>query len=216
MMCHSLHWNTIWVIVMLPMVITSNLQKNMLDNEALNWAELTASRLVTCGYQNSSGLWNNEEKWQSGTTLETMANFISLTNSSLRYIFHETFMNTDMFVGGSCFDDYQWWLLGWLQAYSVEPDLNYLYRAADIYDFVIVNGWNDTTCRGGVQRCPRDNYKNSITNELFLLSGMRLHPYARLLDRTPTYYLDWALKQWRWFEASGLINGDYLINDGLR
>ncbi|CAF1396515.1 unnamed protein product, partial [Rotaria sordida] len=44
---------------------------------------------------------------------------------------------------------------------------------------------------------------------------MRLHPYASLLARPPTYYLDWALKEWQWFERSGLINGDYLINDGL-
>jgi predicted alpha-1,6-mannanase (GH76 family) len=119
-------------------------------------------------------------------------------------------------IGGNCFDDYQWWLLGWLQAYSVEPDIDYLYRAANIYDFVVVHAWNDSICRGGMQWCSNNTYKNAITNELFLISSMRLHPYASLLDRPPTFYLDWALKEWQWFETSGLINVDYLINDGLR
>ncbi|CAF4871566.1 unnamed protein product [Rotaria sp. Silwood1] len=162
-----------------------------------------------------SGLWKNEQRWQSGNTLETLANFVSLLDSPLKYIFHQTFINTDMFVGGDCFDDHQWWLLGWLQAYSVEPDINYLYRAANIHDFVVVNAWNDTMCKGGLQWCSKNAYKNAITNELFLVSSMRLHPYAALLDRAPTYYLNWALKEWQWFERSGLINGDYLINDGL-
>ncbi|CAF1289707.1 unnamed protein product [Rotaria magnacalcarata] len=171
--------------------------------------------MITCEYDSNSGLWKNELRWQSGNTLETLANFVSLMDSPLKYVFHQTYINTDMFVGGDCFDDYQWWLLGWLQVYSVEPNLNYLYRAADIYDFVTVSAWNDTICRGGVQWCPKNTYKNAITNELFLLSSMRLHPYASLLARPPTYFLDWALKEWQWFEASGLINGYYLINDGL-
>jgi predicted alpha-1,6-mannanase (GH76 family) len=136
-------------------------------------------------------------------------------DSPLKYVFHQTYMNTDMFVGGDCFDNYQWWLLGWLQAYSVEPNINYLYRAADIYDFVAVNAWNDNVCGGGMQWCPKNTYKNAITNELFLLSSMRLHPYALLLDRPTNFYLDWAQKEWQWFQTSGMINGDYLINDGL-
>ncbi|CAF3871731.1 unnamed protein product, partial [Rotaria sp. Silwood1] len=162
-----------------------------------------------------SGLWKNEQGWQSANTLETLTNFVSLLDSPLKYVIHETFMNTDMFTGGDCFDDYQWWLLAWLQAYSVEPNLRYLYRAVDIHDFVTVNAWNDSICGGGVQLCRNNTYKNAITNELFLLSNMRLHPYASLLGRAPTYFLDWALKEWQWFEASGLINGDSLINDGL-
>jgi predicted alpha-1,6-mannanase (GH76 family) len=44
---------------------------------------------------------------------------------------------------------------------------------------------------------------------------MRLHPYATLLSKPPTYYLEWALKEWQWLENSGMINGNSLINDGL-
>jgi hypothetical protein len=216
LMLWSQCFTTVLVTVLLPSIFTTQIKSSLSTNEALNWAEMTASRIVACEYQNISGLWKNEQRWQSGNTLETLANFVSLLDSPLKYVFHQTFMNTDMFVGGDCFDDYQWWLLGWLQAYSVESDINYLYRAANIHDFVAVNAWNDSICRGGVQWCPKNTYKNAITNELFLISSMRLHPYASLLERPPTYYLDWALKEWQWFETSGMINSDYLINDGLR
>jgi hypothetical protein len=215
-MLWSLCFTTILVTALLPLAFTTKIKSSLSTNEALNRAEMTASRLITCEYQNMSGLWKNEERWQSGNTLETLANFVSLLDSPLKYIFRQIFIDTDMFVGGDCFDDFQWWLLGWLQVYNVEPDINYLYRAANIHDFVVVNGWNDSICRGGLQWCSKNAYKNAITNELFLISSMRLHPYAALLDRPPTYYLNWALKEWQWFETSGLINGDYLINDGLR
>jgi len=186
------------------------------NNEALTWAELTATRLVTCYYDGSFGVFNNELLWQSGNTLESVANFISLLDSPIDYIFYHSYVKTGMFIGGDCYDDYQWWLLGWVQAYSVDPNINYLHRAADIYDIVAANAWNTTQCSGGIQWCPKNEYKNAITNELFLASSMRLHPYATLLGKPPTYYLDWALKEWQWFENSGMINSDNLINDGLR
>ena len=34
-------------------------------------------------------------------------------------------------------------------------------------------------------------------------------------SRNKTYYLSWAERQWTWFQNSGLINFDNLINDGL-
>jgi hypothetical protein len=196
----------------ITMINTSNFSRE----EALSWAEVTATRLVVCYYNESSGLWTNELAWQSGNTLETLANLVSLVDSPLRHVFYQTFIKTGMFVGGDCYDDYQWWLLGWVQAYSVEPNINYLQRAADIYDIITEKAWNTTTCGGGIQWCPKSSYKNAITNELFLIGSMRLHPYAALLGKPSTYYLDWALKEWQWFENSGIINSDYMINDGLR
>jgi hypothetical protein len=40
-----------------------------------DWAEITAARLVACYYNNRTGLFLNELAWQSGNTLETLANF---------------------------------------------------------------------------------------------------------------------------------------------
>ena len=203
-----------YVNILLILFPSSIMMSNPI-NEALNWAEVTSTRLVNCYYNQTSGLWINELAWQSGNTLESLANFISLRDSSLKYVFYLTLMRTGMFVGGDCFDDYQWWLLGWMQIYSVDPNLKYLYRAADIHDVITTKAWNTTQCQGGIQWCPNSGYKNAITNELFLAGSMRLHPYATLLGKPSNYYLNWALKEWQWFENSGMINGDYLINDGL-
>ncbi|CAF5196966.1 unnamed protein product, partial [Rotaria magnacalcarata] len=165
--------------------------QNRSINEALNWAEVTASRLVNCYYHELSGLWAKELAWQSGNTLESLANFVSLTDSPLKYVFHNTYSKTDIYAGGDCYDDHQWWLLAWMQIYNVNRDIKYLKRAAAIYDIVSKKAWTTATCNGGIQWCPTKDYKNAITNELFLSSSMRLHPYAALLGKSSTYYLDW-------------------------
>lgn len=205
----------ILILLLLPCAIQIKIDDNKPTFEALNWADVTATRLVSCLYDNSTGLWRNEAPWQSGNTLESLANFISLRHSPLKYVFDQTYLKTDIFVGGECYDDYQWWLLAWMQIYQVEPDVKYLRRAADIYETVATKAWNTSQCNGGVQWCPTNAYKNAITNELFLLSSMRLHPYATLLGKSSTYYLRWALKEWQWLENSGMMNSDYLINEGL-
>ncbi len=113
-----------------------------------------------------------------------------------------------------CYDDWQWWLHAWVHVYAVDPDVKYLQRAADIYDHVSAQ-WIESECGGGVLWCPNGNYKNAITNELFLVSSMYLHPHATFLKGDPTYYLRWAEKEWAWFEQSGMVNEQHLINDGL-
>jgi len=60
---------------------------------------------------------------------------------------------------------------------------------------------------GGV---PIKNYKNAITNELFLFLSAKLY----LLEKNSTY-LKWAKLEWEWFESSGMINSNNLVNDGL-
>ena len=55
------------------------------------------------------------------------------------------------------------------------------------------------------------DYKNAITNELFLTLA------ALLAARVPGQreYRDWALREWEWLHASGLIGPSGLVNDGL-
>ena len=59
---------------------------------------------------------------------------------------------------------------------------------------------------------PPEDYKNAIPNELFLLIAARLHQRS---GGPASGYLDWALREWRWFAASGLIGPAGLVNDGL-
>jgi predicted alpha-1,6-mannanase (GH76 family) len=86
------------------------------------------------------------------------------------------------------YDDNGWWALTWIA------------------------GW-DAACGGGLWWNTARTYKNAITNELFLALAARLH--QRAAGPESPGYLDWALRQWRWFAASGLIGSSGLINDGL-
>jgi predicted alpha-1,6-mannanase (GH76 family) len=56
----------------------------------------------------------------------------------------------------------------------------------------------------------KKNYKNAITNELFLSLSTLLY-----INSNNNTYLEWAQKEWLWFQHSGMINDKNLINDGL-
>ena len=75
-------------------------------------------------------------------------------------------------------------------------------------------GWDDV-CGGGLWWTRRKTYKNAIPNELFLLIAGRLHQRTTGPGNRASGYLDWALREWQWFRASGLIGPAGLVNDGL-
>jgi predicted alpha-1,6-mannanase (GH76 family) len=72
--------------------------------------------------------------------------------------------------------------------------------------------WPTTCGNGGIYWDSSRTYINAIANELFLSLA------AHLANRVPSnsqYYVEWAEKEWEWFAASGMINSNYTINDGL-
>lgn len=74
----------------------------------------------------------------------------------------------------------------------------------------MTKGW-DGVCGGGTWWSTDRTYKNAIANELFLTVA------ARLYERTSQgSYLDWANKEWGWFDKSGMIKARNLVNDGLK
>jgi predicted alpha-1,6-mannanase (GH76 family) len=108
------------------------------------------------------------------------------------------------------FDDNGWWGLAWIRAYDLTREVRYLDAAKRIFDNM-VTAWDDT-CDGGLWWNEDRQYKNAITNELFLSLAARLHLRSPGDD---DHYLDWALREWRWFSASGMIGQRGLVNDGL-
>ncbi|GII23083.1 glycoside hydrolase family 76 protein [Planosporangium mesophilum] len=110
------------------------------------------------------------------------------------------------------YDDDGWYLNAWLRAYDVTGDAKYLDEAEALFA-KMTEAW-DGVCGGGLWWNADRGYKNAITNELFLLAAARLHRRAG----APTgegRYLDWALREWNWFDASGMINSYHQVNDGL-
>lgn len=109
-------------------------------------------------------------------------------------------------------DDEGWWALAWAGAYELTQEARYLEMADRIF-VDMTKGWDDA-CGGGIWWRKDKRYKNAIANELFLsvaatLANLTKDPHQR------ASYLDWAQRAWRWFAASGMINPENLVNDGL-
>lgn len=59
-------------------------------------------------------------------------------------------------------------------------------------------------------------YKNAITTELFISASASLSGYEAFLGKPEGYYGGWAAKATGWFNASGMVNSQWLVNDGLQ
>ena len=109
------------------------------------------------------------------------------------------------------YDDEGWWALAWMDAYDLKGEPHYLAMARSIFADMS-GGWDDT-CGGGIWWSKDRSYKNAIANELFL--SVATHLAARIPTGPGQTYTQWAEKEWSWFKASGMINSDHLVNDGL-
>jgi predicted alpha-1,6-mannanase (GH76 family) len=108
------------------------------------------------------------------------------------------------------YDDEGWWALGWIQAYDVTKNAQYLSTAQSIFADMAAGA--TTPCAGGsIWWDKKHTYVNAIANELYLSVA------AHLANRVPgnKTYLTTAQNQWTWFKNSGMINSKNTINDGL-
>jgi hypothetical protein len=150
--------------------------------------------------------------WQAAVALSTIETYAQATgDTGFDTVIQRAFIlnSTGSFENGAD-DDTAWWALAWLQAYDLTRKPAYLAMAETDADY-IHEDW-DSTCGGGIwwTRTPR-SYKNAIANELFLELTAWLHNSIR----GDTKYLAWAQAEWSWFQHSGMINSENLINDGL-
>ncbi len=169
-------------------------------------------------YVRSTGLYASPAGWwHTANSITVLANYPKVTQKptydpvirntfSVAQRLHANFINM-------YYDDQQWWALAWIDAYDVTGRASYLSMAETIFANVAKNGWDTTTCGGGVWWNTKDTYKNAIPNELFLEVAAKLA--NRTHGKTSAVYLSWAQKEWTWFKGSGMINSQNLINDGL-
>lgn len=106
------------------------------------------------------------------------------------------------------YDDEGWWALAWLKIYDITKKHRYLKAAIDIFEDM-KTGWG-ATC-GGMWWNKQHTYTGAIENELFLAVAAQLANRASNKD----VYLQWALKEWEWFQGTGMINAEYNINNGV-
>lgn len=168
-------------------------------------------------YIPASGLYAEPAGWWNAANAITMlANYSRVTGSKdYRSVLANTFARAKAahpdFLN-SYDDDEGWWALAWIDAYDLTGRRAYLSMAETIFANIAAQ-WDTTTCGGGVWWKKPADYKNAIANELFLSVA------ASLANRTrgvaSARYLAWANKEWAWFRASGMINPQHLVNDGL-
>ncbi|KAI8627165.1 putative glycosyl hydrolase [Xylariaceae sp. FL1651] len=173
-------------------------------------------------YNETTGLWDTGPWWHSGVALRTIAEFMLVTGSRDYLDMAAYTVETQRAPlawwpeGGGDFradstDDTGWWALALASLYQLTGNSTYLNLAKEdeayMYDY-----WNTTTCGGGlIWSIPNRTYHNAISNELYLELTATLHN----LIPGDTYYLGHAMQEWEWFKASGMINSEGLINDGL-
>ncbi|XXH02109.1 hypothetical protein Hte_008475 [Hypoxylon texense] len=177
-------------------------------------------------YDNTTGLWDPDNPggswWQNGVALWALAEYM-IKSGSRDYLAQA--QNTVEIQraplewwpeGGGDFradstDDTGWWALAMTSMYQLTSDEEYLNIAKEDEAYMF-NYWNTTTCGGGlIWNIPNGTYHNAISNELYLELTATLHN----LIPGDTLYLNHSLMEWEWFNDSGMINSQNLVNDGL-
>ena len=171
-------------------------------------------------YSPRTGLWKTTGWWNSANALTAVIRYTQSTGDrSYLDVIENTFIKAQRgfirvqrrkpsFIN-DFFDDNLWWALAWVAASDLTGDERYRAAAQAIFTHSL-SGWDDT-CGGGLWWNEKRDYKNAITNELFLTLAALLA--ARVPDQRE--YRDWALREWEWLHESGMIGPSGLVNDGL-
>jgi hypothetical protein len=159
----------------------------------------------------STGSWSGGPSWQDANAMTDLIDYMQLTgDSTYEYAIALIYQDND---GANFTDDYiddtGWWGLAWLKAYQYTGISAYLTTAEDDANFM--SQYWDGTCGGGVWWSTAETAKNAIANELYLELDAALHNAVT----GDTTYLGRAQQEWNWFNGTGMINSQNLINDGL-
>ena len=180
------------------------------------WAEQAVAALQRW-YKPRTGLWKTAGWWNCANALTAVIQHSQRTGER-RYLHviettHRRAQRVNPGFSNEYYDDDGWWALAWIAAFDLTGEVKYLDLARTLFAGMAA-GWDDV-CGGGLWWTRRKTYKNAIPNELFLLIAGRLHQRTASPGHGGSDYLDWALREWQWFSASGLIGPAGLVNDGL-
>ena len=166
-------------------------------------------------YDPSTGLYKTTGWWNSANAITVLIDYVRLSKSTqYNPVFTNTFtaaQRTNPGFLNNFYDDEGWWALAWIDAYDRTRNKNYLTMAESIFADMAA-AW-DPTCGGGIWWSKARKYKNAIANELFF--SVAAHLANRTSGSARRQYLVWGNREWRWFQASGMINPTSLVNDGL-
>ena len=168
-------------------------------------------------YNPLNGLYLTTGWWNAANCVEAVLEDINANNDTqyLAALTNTFNANASGKFLNDFYDDEGWWCLSWIHAYDLTGNTNFLNMGKTIFADM-ANGWDTTnTCPGGIWWNKTHTYKNAIPNELFLLAAIRLHQRTPIDGMGAGSYFYWATNEWTWFKASGMINNQNLVNDGL-
>jgi predicted alpha-1,6-mannanase (GH76 family) len=159
-----------------------------------------------------SGAYVETHLWQAASAIRATIAYMQATGSraylgdlAATYRAHHA---TDHFLS-PYYDDESWWALTWIRAYQLTRNPAYLQQARSIFA-AMTRGWTPA-CGGGLLWRENRPLKDAITNEVFLQDAVLLHQ----LTPGDSYYRAWALREWAWFSASGMLTPSHLVVDGI-
>jgi predicted alpha-1,6-mannanase (GH76 family) len=167
-------------------------------------------------YNTGTGQFTSGPRWSyANGVFAAAASFARTGGANHLELLEATFdlNGAGRFVDDLGYDDQAWWGLTWVRAFDVTGERRYLDAAKFVFQDM-ATAWTATPCGGGVWWNRNRDYKNAITNELFIQLAAALHNHSAEGSGAGTY-LDWATRSWSWFAASGMINANGLVNDGL-
>jgi len=181
-------------------------------------ANTSAATKMLQQWYTPGGLYLTTGWWNAANCIEGVIEDIAANNETqyLAALTNTFNANSSGNFLNSYYDDEGWWCDAWIHAYDVTGNTNFLNMAKTIFAD-LTTGWDTTNnaCPGGVWWNKSHGYKNAIPNELFLLAAIRLHQRTPGDTGSVGSYFYWATNEWSWFKASGMINSQNLINDGL-
>nr|GAT56992.1 six-hairpin glycosidase [Mycena chlorophos] len=194
---------------------------------SLDIANTIATRLQDNYFNIITGEYSGGEHWTDANNIENIHNLMLATGQDQwsdladnSYLGRTANLEYDLGISlwsdilGGSWDDAQWmilalWKIADYKAARGDSNAAYLQSALTIYSLVEA-AW-DNTCGGGVWWSSADNYKNSVTNELFLL----VSAVGAINFPSNTAFLTNAKKAQAWIASSALRNSQNLFNDGL-
>ena len=187
-----------------------------------------AVRTLQTWYDPSTGLYKTTGWWNSANAITVLVDYARVSKSTeYNAVLANTFAAAQKTIDpekttqgpktrvgflNKYLDDEGWWALAWIDAYDLTKNKDYLAMGESIFADMATE-WDDT-CGGGIWWSKDNKYKNAIANELFL--SVAAHLANRTSDAKRRKYLAWGNREWKWFQATGMINAKGLINDGLK
>jgi predicted alpha-1,6-mannanase (GH76 family) len=201
-----------------PIEITPLRPRQDLDIKAAAKAAIDA--LNNRFYSSTDAIWSpGDPWWLSGVALTSVIDYMRKTGSRDYVDQVEDIIQvqrTQSSQDGGDFrtestDDTGWWALAMIRMYDLTADSTYLNISIEDEAYMY-QYWTTSPCGGGMYvDIKAQTYKNAIANELYIKLAASLH--NRIANDTK--FLSRAETAWSWFQDSGMIRSDNLINDGL-